>query len=303
MNGREQLDNAILNYPGYVNDEIDLTAFMDEEQTARVKDAWQYRDKLRDLIMGRGEVGLAMPWDAFGGNMEFRKSEMTLWAGYKGHGKSAVASQVLEYLIDKFRQKVFIISPEFPAQRVLYRMMVQSIGQRFPDAELLDGWLDAVKDNLWIYDQQKSLTPKDVPALCRYAIKVHGVNHILIDSLMKCGIPPDDYGAQKKLVDTIQQVCHNTEAHVHLVAHLRKGKSDEEIGGLHDVKGASEIGDLVENVIICWRNKAQELKNDGSASEPDAVIKVEAQRNADGWIGKVPMKFDKHTMRFSQWVS
>lgn len=299
MNGRAQLDNAILNYPGYVSDEIDLTAFMAEEQTARVKDAWQYRDKLRDLIMGRGEVGYSMPWDAFSGKMEFRKSEMTLWAGYKGHGKSAVISQVIEHLIDKFKQKAFIISPEFPAHRVLYRMMVQSIGQRFPDSDLLDKWLDAVKDNLWIYDQQKSLTPKDVPALCRYAIQVHGVNHILIDSLMKCGIPPDDYGAQKRLVDTIQQVCHNTEAHVHLIAHLRKGKSDEEIGGLHDVKGASEIGDLVENVIICWRNKAQELAN--GASEPDAVIKVEAQRNADGWIGKVPMKFDKHSMRFSQW--
>ena len=67
------------------------------------------------------------------------------------------------------------------------------------------------------------------------------------------------------------------------------------------MKGASEIGDLVENVIICWRNKQQEMKNDGSASEPDAVIKVEAQRNADGWIGKVPMKFDKYSMRFSQW--
>lgn len=303
MDGRDQLNNAILNYPGYVNSEIDLTAFMQEEQTARVKDAWQYRDKLRDLILGRGEAGLSMPWEGFGGKMEFRKSEMTLWAGFKGHGKSAVISQVLEHLIDKHRQKVFIISPEFPAPRVLFRMMVQSIGQRFPDADLLDTWLDAVKDNLWIYDQQKSLTPRDVPALCRYAIQVHGVNHILIDSLMKCGIPPDDYGAQKKLVDTIQQVCHNTEAHVHLIAHLRKGKSDEEIGGLHDVKGASEIGDLVENVIICWRNKAQELKNDGSASEPDAVIKVEAQRNADGWIGKIPMKFDRHSMRYSQWAS
>ena len=303
LNGKEQLEAAIMNFPGYVNDNIDLTAFMEDEQKHRVRNAWEYRDRLRDLLLGSGEVGQSMPWDAFGGKMEFRKSEMTLWAGFKGHGKSVIISQVLEHLMDKCGQKVFIISPEFPAHRVLYRLMVQSIGQRYPDASLLDMWLEAVKDQLWIYDQQKSLTPKDVPALCRYAIHTYGVQHVLIDSLMKCGIAPDDYGSQKRLVDTIQQVCHNTETHIHLIAHLRKGKSDDEIGGLHDVKGASEISDLVENVIICWRNKQQEMKNDGSNQEPDAVIKVEAQRNADGWIGKVPMKFEKHTMRFSQWIN
>ncbi|PIW94065.1 MAG: hypothetical protein COZ86_03030, partial [Candidatus Moranbacteria bacterium CG_4_8_14_3_um_filter_41_13] len=153
LNGKEQLEAAIMNFPGYVNDNIDLTAFMEDEQKHRVRNAWEYRDRLRDLILGSGEVGQSMPWDAFGGKMEFRKSEMTLWAGFKGHGKSVIISQVLEHLMDKCEQKVFIISPEFPAHRVLYRLMVQSIGQRYPDANLLDMWLEAVKDQLWIYDQ------------------------------------------------------------------------------------------------------------------------------------------------------
>lgn len=298
--GREQLENAIVNFPNFVPDGIDLTAFMEDEKVHRIRDAWQYRDKLIEMLTGHGERGLSMPWVGFHGKMEFRPAEMTLWAGFKGHGKSAVVSQVLEHLMDKHRQKVFIISPEFPAHRVLYRLLVQSIEQRYPDAEMLDSWLIAVKEQLWIYDQQKSLSPRDVPALCRYAIEKHGAQHILIDSLMKCGIGPDDYSAQKQLVDTIQQIAHNSNAHVHLIAHLRKGKSDDEIGGLHDVKGASEIADLCENVIICWRNKKQEISQ--GTNEPDAVIKIEAQRNADGYIGKIPMSYDKHTMKFREWV-
>lgn len=300
IKGREQLEGVIRNFPNMVPDSVDLSAFMDDEKIHRIRDAWHYRDKLIEMLAGHGESGNSMPWGGFHGKMEFRPAEMTLWGGFKGHGKSVMVSQVLEHLMDKFGQKVFIISPEFPAHRVLYRLLVQSIEQRYPDADLLDNWLKAVKEQLWIYDQQKSLSPSDVPALCRYAIKTHGVQHILIDSLMKCGVSPEDYGEQKKLVDTIQQVAHNSNAHIHLIAHLRKGKSDDEIGGLHDVKGASEIADLCENVIICWRNKKQEIAQ--GCNEPDAVIKVEAQRNADGWIGKLPMSFDKHTMKFKEWV-
>lgn len=298
--GREQLEGVIRNFPNMIPDGIDLSAFMEDEKIHRIQDAWQYRGKLIEMLTGKGEHGYSLPWLGFHGKMEFRPAEMTLWAGFKGHGKSAMASQVLEHLMDKHQQKVFIISPEFPAHRVLYRLLVQSLEVRYPDPQTLDSWLQAVREQLWIYDQQKSLSPRDVPALCRYAIEKHGVQHILIDSLMKCGISPEDYGAQKQLVDNIQQIAHNSNAHVHLIAHLRKGKSDDEIGGLHDVKGASEIADLCENVIICWRNKKQEIS--GGTGEPDAVIKIEAQRNADGWIGKLPMSFDKHSMKYREWV-
>jgi twinkle protein len=304
--GKEQIENVIMNFPNLVG-EVDLTAFMDEEQIHRIKDAGQYFDKLKELICGGGERGLSMPFHSMSGNFEFRKSELTVWAGYKGHGKSMLASQILEHLMDAHGQKVFIISPEFPPHRVLHRMLLQSVGNVFegmdensPKFSLLRQWVDVAKEQLWIYDQQSSLKPQDIPALCRFAIERLGVQHILIDSLMKCGISPDDYGRQKRLVDDIQQIAHRSEAHIHLIAHLRKGNSDSEIGGLHDVKGASEIADLAENVIVVWRNKNKELN--GVENEPDAVVKVEAQRNANGWIGKSPLIFDKQTFTFKDWT-
>lgn len=300
-NGREQLDSAIINFPGMVPEGIDLSAYMDDEQIHRIKKADEYKDKLLAIINGHGEKGLETPWQSSNGKFKFRESELTVWSGYKGHGKSLVISQVLERFITG-GNKVFIISPEFPAHRVLHRMMIQSLGvARCNEATALL-WLDAVRDNLWLYDQQSSLKPQDVPALCRFAVDRLGVDHILIDSLMKCGIPPDDYARQKKLVDDVQHVAHKSKVHIHLVAHGRKSdKDDGKPGGLHSIKGGSEIVDMAENVIIVWRNKEKETGG-GNIDEPDCIVKVEAQRNGDGWIGKIPLWFDKSSFTFKEEV-
>lgn len=296
--GRAQLEAAIVNFPGIVPESIDLSAFMNDDVVHRVKPAKAYEARLIELITGGGEKGTASPFVGMRGKFEFRQSELTVWSGYKGHGKSIVISQFLESFIMK-NERVFIISPEFPAHRVLHRMMIQGVGSNHCTAEIAVKWLDAVDGSLWIYDQQGSLSAKDVPALCRYAVEHHGVHHVLIDSLMKCGLAPDDYGGQKKLVDAIQQVAHKSKAHIHLVAHGRKTGSDERIGGLHDIKGGSDIADLAENVLIVWRNKEKEMGG-GKQEEPDCIVKVEAQRNGDGWVGKIPLYFNKATMTFRE---
>lgn len=298
-NGRDQLMNAIIQFPGMVPEGINLSDFMEPEQIHRIRPAIDYRDQLIDLITGGGEKGAKSPWESTEGKFEFRPSELTIWSGYKGHGKSLVISQTFEKFITD-GQKVFIISPEFPAHRVLHRMMIQSLGVHQTTASNADAWLEAVTDSLWIYNQQSSLKPRDIPALCRYAVEKLGVDHILIDSLMKCGLGTDDYTGQKQLVDHIQQVAHNSTVHIHLVAHGKKaGSGDEKIGGLHDVKGASEIADMAENVLIVWRNKAKELGG-STADAPDCIVKIEAQRNGDGWIGMIPLYFKKASFTFQE---
>lgn len=293
--GRRQLEHAILHFPGLLSEEIDLAAFMDEEQVHKIRRAGHYRDKLIELMSGNGEAGYPTPWAATRGKFEFRPSELTVWSGAKGHGKSLVVSQVLEKFLRE-GQKIFIISPEFPPHRVLHRMLVQSVGTEATVTQAL-AWLDDVTQRLWLYDQQKSLSPEDVPALCRFATDCLGVDHVLIDSLMKCGISPDDYNAQKRLTDAIQQVAHRSRVHVHLVAHGRKGSGDERMGGLHDVKGTPEIADMAENVLIVWRNKAKEM-GAGAMCAPDCIVKVEAQRNGHGWIGRIPLYFDRNSSTF-----
>lgn len=290
--------NQLLTFKNILNEDIDLTEWIGEERSARVTPCSTYWPQLSGLIENHGEVIQAMPWDSCRGRFGFRESELTVWSGFKGHGKSLVISQVFEKFIADGK-KCFVISPEFPPHRVLHRLIIQSIGIENVTLNNAFAWLEAVDTKLWLYNQQSSLTPLEVVAICRYAVEVLGVEHILIDSLMKCGIPPDDYNGQKKLVDMVQQVAHRSKAHIHLVAHARKSNDDSKIGGLHDVKGSSEIADMAENVLFVWRNKPKELGG-GKMDEPDCIVKVEAQRNGDGWIGTIPLMFRKSSFTFHE---
>lgn len=298
QSGKEQIQAALLKFPNIIGEEIDLSAFVDEAEVRKIKHASAYADRLIAMMQDGGETGYASPWKGTEGKFEFRKSELTIWSGAKGHGKSLVISQVLENFISN-TQKVFIISPEFPPHRVLHRMMIQSLGVHNATPEVALRWIDAVDDYLWLYDQQRSLAANDVPLICRYAVEKFGVDHILIDSLMKLGIANDDYAGQKRMVDHIQNIAHKSNVHIHLVAHAKKGSADEKIGSLHDVKGASEIADMAENVLFVWRNKAKELGG-GGIEEPDCIVKVEAQRNGDGWIGTIPLWFNKESFTFRE---
>jgi twinkle protein len=277
-------------YSGIVRD-IDLTDYRSEEVAHRVKSVSEYAEAVGKLIFTPDlDQGAALPFMKMKGNFHIRQNEMTIWAGYKAHGKSAFTSQVLNALMVR-GESVFVISPEFKPERVIERMIYQRIGGRDLDDEGLFDWFSWAQGRLWLYDVQSSLRPDDVLALCRYAIDKYKVKHIFIDSLMKCGIDPDDYSKQK-----------NFPCHMHLVAHARKGSSDESIPKLHDIKGASEIADMAENVVVVWRNKAKEkcvsINDTSKDQEPDAIVIVEAQRNAHGWVGAMHLTYEPNSMLF-----
>lgn len=279
---------------------IDLSGYASEEVKHSVKPASAYRNGMIQRLMHREEgdiLATPMPFNLLRKRFEFRQYELTIWAGYKGHGKSLMISQVLMNAI-KRGKRIFIFSPEFRPEMVLERMLYQYCLTTTPPADEINGFFDFLLERLWIYDTQASMKSSEVVALCRYVADKIEPDHILIDSLMKCGMPPDDYGAQKLFVDQIQSVAHANPLHIHLVAHARKGNDDSKPPRLHDIKGASEIADMAENVLAVWRNKEKEKHPDQKSDEPDASLTVEAQRNADGWIGTVNLLHDPSTMLF-----
>lgn len=291
-------------FPNLIPDTIDLSAYMEPPIKHNVRTVSHYQDDVIRHMIGEGvPKGRGLPFKSLHNKFELRENEMTVWVGYKGHGKSAVISQVFVHCMEH-NEPCFVISPEFTPVQLLLRMIYQRLVTREPGADELKEWFDWAGKRLWLYDQQASIRPDDVPPLCRYVCEEFGVKHILIDSLMKCGIAPDDYARQKLFVDQVQNVAHNYPVHIHLVAHARKAKDDASVPSLHDIKGGSEIGDLVENVIAVWRNKpkelAQSMNSVAKADEPDAIMKIEAQRNADGWIGAVELNFDKRSMLFHE---
>lgn len=290
------LDRVVEMFPNRFS-EIDLDQFRSDDYRPKVKNAKEFMEAFRERVKQRGVWG-----DKTGfmcdDHFRFRPSEITIWTGYKGHGKSAVLSQVLLNLMLQGK-RVFVCSPEFNPVELLFRMLVQYTAEEEPSEEEAMVMLEFFSTTLWLYDVQASLKAGDVAPLCRWVCENIKPDHIVIDSLMKCGLPPDDYAGQKRLVDQIQSIAHQNPTHIHLVAHARKGASDEHPAKLHDIKGASEIADLAENVISIWRNKPKE-KGIGKDShlESDALFIVEAQRNCGGWVGMVPLNYHRSSMLY-----
>jgi twinkle protein len=188
-------------------------------------------------------------------------------------------------------EKVLVISPEFKASDIIIRKVKQLVGTTDPSEEFAKRAVRTLNAQLWLLDHQ-GLTPwRLVLGACRYAYEKHGITQVVIDSLMKCGIAPDDFDNQKQFIDRLQSFAHDTACHMHLVAHARKGQDDSRPAGIHDIKGTSEIGDMAENVVSVWMNKRKAKSADNTfRGEPDCRVIVEAQRNYS-WIGVFGLDF------------
>jgi twinkle protein len=165
---------------------------------------------------------------------------------------------------------------------------------------------------LWLYDQQGTVTAQQVIAVSRYSAVELGVQHIFIDSLMKCVSGEDDYNAQKSFVDELTSLARDHNVHVHLIHHIRKLQSEEVKPNKNDIKGSGSISDQVDNVLMVWRNKKKEHDAQNGVVDvmiPDAYLMCEKQRNGEAedwyslWYHKdsqqfveyhdsIPMSFD-----------
>ena len=290
-------------FPGLIPDSIDLSKYLEPESAVSVRPATFFTDRTLDVLAGRNQAqGLPLPWAKTAGRFAFRPGELTVWTGYKGHGKSMLLSQCLLFGMAR-GERALILSPEFKPEGVLARKVRQAACCANPTdafARRFLAWAGAGR--LWLFDHQGSLTPDTVLSVIRYAIDKHAVTHVLVDSLMKCGIGPDDYARQKKLVDDLQSIAHQSDIHLHLIAHARKGESDDKPARLHDVKGASELADMAENVLSVWKNKRKldalsrgDHKHD---SDPDALLVVDSQRNGEGWTGSFSLWYDQPSFQF-----
>ena len=138
--------------------------------------------------------------------------------------------------------------------------------------------------------------------MARYSAKELGVGHVVIDSLMKCVQGEDDYNGQKSFVDELTALVRDQQIHVHLVHHTRKPANENHIPDKHDNKGSGAITDLVDNVMIVWRNKAKEDAIKARKAPPqdfpaDAYLLCRKQRNGDD-EPTIGLWFDRDSKQF-----
>jgi twinkle protein len=303
--------------------EIDFEKYLKAHDVAqKVKGAGEFLDEIEaEIASPVVEAYQTMPWAKTHAGFRFRAGEVTLYAGGNGGGKSMVTGQIAMGLI-KQNQRVMIASFEMKPKRTLFRMLRQFAGENidFPRYADKHKYLSALimrmrnfaHANLWLYDQQGTVTAQQVIAVSRYSAIELGVQHIFIDSLMKCVSGEDDYNAQKAFVDELTSLARDHNVHVHLIHHIRKLQSEEIKPNKNDIKGSGSISDQVDNVLMVWRNKKKEHDAQNGSVDPmipDAYLMCEKQRNGESedwyslWYLKesqqfvenndsVPMSFD-----------
>ena len=257
-----------------------------------IKSPFHFIDKVIDKFYPPNSIRPGFWPPILDGKIGFRPAELTIWTGISGHGKSVFLSQLmLEAVL--CGNKVVIASMEMLGEQTLYRMMCQSEmpGSCIPDCpdqldrEFIGKWLKWLSGRMWIYNLMGNVHTKHLLELMEYSFMRHGVNHFVIDSLMKCSVGSEDYDAQRVFLNELSSFCKEHMIHIHLVAHNRKGKDETERPGKLDVKGSSDIINQADNILTIWRNKEKEekrydraLSQEDNKSEPDAIIYCHKQR-------------------------
>ena len=293
-------------------DDIDFAQYLRETDTKqKVKPADAYLDDyLENAINPKQTKVCTLPWDKTASTFNFRQGEVTVYAGQNGSGKSMITGQIALGLI-KQNYKVCIASFEMKPVRSVQRMLRQFACENIeaPRYSSKDVYLNNIvrrfkafsDDRLWFYDQQGTVSPTQVVAVVRYCATELGIQHIFIDSLMKCVSAEDDYNQQKYFVDELTAIARDHNVHIHLVHHIRKGNGDEAKPSKTDIKGTGAIADQVDNIFLVWRNKSKEHKIQNNSTydhtEYDALLMCEKQRNgeAEEWYS---LWYDRASQQF-----
>lgn len=297
-------------------DEIDFSFYEHEtDAQQKVKSASIYIQALLDRINSPYRtIQHFMPWGKTHRLIQFRPGEVTVWGGPNGSGKSQVTGQVALSLCAQ-DQKCCIASFEMKPVKTLERMSRQWTKYNHNDPqvlgnsverramlELMEQFRDWTDTRLWLYDQQGTVSWKQVCAVARYCAKELGITQFFVDNLMKCVAGEDDYNGQKAFVDELCSIARDNNMHIHLIHHVKKPATDDHKPSKYDFKGTGAITDQVDNVIGVWRNKTKERNRQAKKifldTDPDAMLIVDKQRNGEGWEGNIGLWYEPVSQQF-----
>ncbi len=271
-------------------DEIDFERWSQEmAPIAKVLPPSNWRDELVDLVRNGSQIrGATLPWSKTHDRLRFRGGEVTLWMGINGHGKSQLLGQACLWFAAQ-RESVCVASFEMRPVATLHRMLRQAAQVSNPSEKFADEMLGRLENRFWLYDQMGECSPEMVYGLIRFCSLELGIKHIVIDSLMKVVQGEDRYNEQKDFVAKLCNLARDLDIHIHLVHHVRKGASENDVPGKFDSKGTGAVSDLVDQILVVWRNKRKEKQlaqmlitgrvDQKVADEYDALLAVEKNRH------------------------
>lgn len=229
---------------------------------------------------------------------EARLGELTVWTGFNGHGKSLMLNQVLLGLLQQ-GERMCVFSGELSPAQQGKRMVKQATGLDRPTPTYIDAVGEWLQDRAWLFNVMGSATIARLLEVFAYASRRYAIRHFVIDSLMMTDVPEDGPGsmtAQKAAVQKLADFAKRHGAHVHLVAHPRKGRDESQAPGKLDVAGSSKITDGADNVFTVWSARKEDADSDDD--KPDGCLELQKQRNGDVQHRKLWLFFHRPSMQF-----
>lgn len=283
-----------------IND-VDFLHFVGNQESQFIAPLSDFTESIHEIFeQGDEHYGSSLPWKKTEDKFRIRSNEITVWAGINGHGKSSVLSHVMAHFLKD--EKCLVASLEMPIQKTGLRIIRQIAGNASPPKPFINNIIQWCDGRFWVYDQLDTVDPERIIGMCVYAFTELKMDHVIVDSLMKCGIPNKDTEKIQTFVDRLCWVAKSYGGHIHLVHHIRKGETEDTIPNKFDIKGAGEITDLVDNVVIVWKNKKKERRiqagEDVDKLDVDGLLVVEKQRHGTGWEGNFGLWMDSPSQQF-----
>lgn len=237
----------------------------------------------------------------------FYDGEVSTWTGKRKEGKSTLLGLVILAAIREGR-RVCVYSGELPAWRYKAWLLAMAAGPKHLIEETTDTgktvWSCrsevAAQIELW-WKGKLFLLDNKTPGIhsqetllgvCRHAHKRFGCSCFVLDNLMTVDLTGEDYyRAQSRFVGQLVDFAHETNAHVHLVAHRRKGGAAKGAkGDSDDVSGSGDITNRTDNTFAVSRST-------DDADPFDAKLEVLANRTF-GETGVINLNFDVRSRRY-----
>lgn len=243
----------------------------------------------------RKDHGIRLPWEKTYDQVLLRPGETSIWAGVNGHGKSTLASFVVA--VSAARQvRTCVASMEYRAPLWMMRMNRQAAGVGQPSEAFSRHVTRELSGYVKAFDVSGAAKADRILEVFRYARRRYQIELFLIDNLTKCGFADDDYPGQKKFIEAVSDFAREEQTHVAVVAHMRKGESENHPAGKWSIKGSGGISDMADTVFEVWRNKPKERAQieadkinaplpDKYADEGDVLLLCHKQR----FNGKEPI--------------
>jgi twinkle protein len=242
----------------------------------KVRNAADFADEFeRAWTHEEFESGIELPWEV---PVRIRSSELTVWTGVTGSGKSTLIQYLMTWLM-AHGERTLVASLETKASRTLKKMSRQAWGglliphgalkkceSPIERAQLLAGtkqdrdrtlaWMGR---KLWVYNHAGIVKWRELRDDMRWARRRHGITQFVIDNFMRLGIPKDDYAQQADAITAMAADAQDLDVHIHAIVH--QNKSDR--SGKLSISGAQEIIGNAHNIMEVWRNeeKGQKLSD------------------------------------------